>query len=186
MNQGLIDSLLKVGNLKSIKRSGWVREGMPDPESVAEHTFRVSFLVLLLGEELKISTEKLLKMAIVHDIEEAVIGDPITQRGAKDVSKHDHKKEKQVVKDLVSTAPNPSELYKLWEDHLPQNRPGASKDVSILYQIGKIATVWQALEYELDGAEPGKLDEFWENAKIHIKEPLLVELFNSLKSKRKK
>lgn len=186
MDKRLVNSLLKIGKLKSIKRSGWVREEMPDPESVAEHTFRVSFLVLLLGEELKVSTEKLLKMAIVHDIEEAVIGDPVTQRGAKGVLKRDYKKEKQVVRDLVSTAPNPSELYKLWEDHLLQNRPGASRDASILYQIGKIATVWQALEYELDGAEPGKLDEFWENAKTHIKEPLLVELFNSLESKRKK
>ncbi|MEJ2441739.1 MAG: HD domain-containing protein, partial [Patescibacteria group bacterium] len=87
MNKKLADSLLKIGKLKSLKRTGWVREGMPDPESVAEHTFRVCLMVVFLGKNLQISEEKLLKMAVLHDIEEVVTNDPVTQRTAVDTRK---------------------------------------------------------------------------------------------------
>jgi putative hydrolase of HD superfamily len=57
MDSIIVDSLLKVGKLKSLKRTGWVREGMPDPESVAEHTFRVCFLILVLGDDILLLKE---------------------------------------------------------------------------------------------------------------------------------
>jgi len=185
MSIQLVDSLLKIGKLKNVKRSGWVREGMANPESVAEHTFRVCFLVLILAEELKIDEHKLLKMALVHDLEEAVTGDPVTQRGAKDIGQHDHKMEKLLFKEIVSEVPNAKEMYNLWEEHLPQNRQGATQDSIILYELGKIATVWQALEYELSGVNPKKLNEFWINAKTHVKEPVLVKLLKEMESRRK-
>src|SRR3990167_3939965 len=115
------DLLLKVGKLKSLKRTGWVREKMPDPESVAEHTFRVCFLALLLGEKLDVDANKLLKMALVHDFEEAETQDPVTQRGAKNTSSHDHTKEKEIIEKLFAEASNREEIFKLWEAHLPQN-----------------------------------------------------------------
>jgi putative hydrolase of HD superfamily len=185
MKKGLVNSLLKIGKLKSLKRAGWVREGMPDPESVAEHTFRVCLLVVFLGKELKVSVDKLLKMAVLHDIEEAATKDPVTQRGAEDVDDHDHESEKHIVKDLVSEASAPQELYQLWKEHLGKDTKGGSREADILYQLGKIATVWQALEYELDGADPKRLDEFWENARKHTKEQLLANLLDSLESRRK-
>ncbi|MEJ2347833.1 MAG: HD domain-containing protein, partial [Patescibacteria group bacterium] len=118
MNKKLADSLLKIGKLKSLKRTGWVREGMPDPESVAEHTFRVCLMVVFLGKNLQISEEKLLKMAVLHDIEEVVTNDPVTQRGAKDIDDHDHAAEADFVKDLVSEASGAEDLFKLWKEHL--------------------------------------------------------------------
>jgi putative hydrolase of HD superfamily len=185
MKKGLVDSLLIIGKLKTLKRTGWVREGMPDPESVAEHTFRVCLLVVFLGEELKVSVDKLLKMAVLHDIEEAVTEDPVTQRGAEDVDDHDHESEKHIIRDLVSETSAPQELYQLWREHLKKNAKESSREADVLYQLGKIATVWQALEYELGGADPKKLDEFWENARRHIKKQLFVKLLDSLEKRRK-
>jgi putative hydrolase of HD superfamily len=66
----LTDLLLKVGKLKSIKRTGWGRGKFQDPESVAEHSFRVAFLALLLGDELGLDKNKLFEMAFLHDVEE--------------------------------------------------------------------------------------------------------------------
>ena len=50
------------------------------PESVAEHTFFVSYFALLIceligKEKIKIDAEKVLKMAIIHDFEESLSGD---------------------------------------------------------------------------------------------------------------
>lgn len=186
MKKGIADSLLEVGKLKSLKRTGWVREGMPDPESVAEHTFRVCFLILVLADDLKVSRDELLRMALVHDLEEVVTEDPVTERGKKDVGVHDHIREKEIVKSIVSGFSNSTELINLWKAHFPEKGSRASKTASILYQIGKIATAWQALEYELQGQDSKVMDEWWENAKAHVKEPALIELLEVLEDRRVK
>ncbi len=179
------DLLLKVGKLKSIKRSGWVREGMPDPESVAAHTFRVAFLSMLLGDELNVDKDKLIQMALLHDIEEIETLDPVVQRGNKEVGQHDKVKEKAFIENLFKDIENTSQFVNLWEEQSKEKTSSASKEAEILYEIGKLATCWQALEYEIQGADSKKLDEFWVNAKTHIKHPVIKKWLDELESQRK-
>jgi HD domain len=40
-----------VGLLKQLKRSGWVREGVHLPESVADHQYRMGVMAMLIGED---------------------------------------------------------------------------------------------------------------------------------------
>lgn len=174
------DLLLKVGKLKTLKRTGWVREAMPDPESVAEHTFRVCFLAFVLADELKADKDKLLKMALVHDIEEVETLDPVAQRGSQKTGSHDYAKEKEIVNELGN-----KEISVLWEAGLAKDSPGAPRESAILFQLDRLANCWQALEYELDGADGKKLDEFWENAKAKITDPVLVSLLTEMEGKRK-
>lgn len=62
-------------NLKIEKRNTRVSTG--EHESVAAHSWRVALLVMILGENLdqEINLEKALKMALIHDISEAIVGD---------------------------------------------------------------------------------------------------------------
>lgn len=51
----LTDFFHKVEKLKRVKRTGWVREGVPDPESVAAHCFGIAMfcyfkIINLLGK----------------------------------------------------------------------------------------------------------------------------------------
>ncbi len=46
---GLIDFIAEAGKLKRIPRTGWVESGVPDPESVADHSFRVALIALVLA-----------------------------------------------------------------------------------------------------------------------------------------
>jgi 5'-deoxynucleotidase YfbR-like HD superfamily hydrolase len=103
-----------------------------------------------------------------------------------DVGNHDVESEKQIVKKMVSGFSNKNELCEFWEAHLPEEGPEASREASLLYQIGKIATAWQALEYELVEQDSGKLSEFWVNARTHVKEPVLLKLLNMLEKRSKK
>src|SRR3989339_2211175 len=73
--EDLIDFLHKVGQLKGLKRTGWVYKNIPDPESVAEHSFRTAILALVLADELKADKERLVKMALIHDLAESITGD---------------------------------------------------------------------------------------------------------------
>lgn len=182
----LAEFLLQAGRLKYLPRSGWVREGMPNPETVAEHSWRVALLAMILGEELDVDKNKLIKMALVHDLEEAETLDPVVQRGMAQVGNHQLDEEEQIVRKMTEGVAGTGEIFALWNEQAVEDAAGASKEAVFLYELGKIATCWQALEYELGGADPKKLDEFWENAHAHVKTTKLIELLNDLETLRKK
>ena len=66
--------LLKALKLKEISRAGWINSGLKNVESVAAHSWGVSYLALILMPE-ELDKERILSMAIFHDLGEAIIGD---------------------------------------------------------------------------------------------------------------
>jgi len=79
-----LTNLSKVMNLKYVSRTGWMLRGVPNAlaETVASHTFEVSLIALIIAEEVsnscgKVDVEKILKMSLIHDIPEAVMGDVV-------------------------------------------------------------------------------------------------------------
>ena len=71
----LIDLMSLAGKLKRLKRTGWIETGIPDPESVSDHTYRVTLLAMILSDLKNLDTEKVLKMSMIHDLPESIIGD---------------------------------------------------------------------------------------------------------------
>ena len=73
--QQLLSVMKLAEKLKMEMRHSWLSNGRH--ESVAEHTWRVAFMAILLEPYLsqKVQMEKLLKMITVHDIIEAIAGD---------------------------------------------------------------------------------------------------------------
>jgi len=72
----------RIMSLKWLARTGWMQRGVPPAiaETVAAHTFEVVILAHLLAKELEkagapISVEKVLELALYHDVPEAVEGD---------------------------------------------------------------------------------------------------------------
>lgn len=79
-----LDLLLQANVLKTTPRTGWHLRGVPAPESVADHVFGTSFVVLVLMEmsEEPLDREKVLLLALVHDLAESVVSDiPRTATG---------------------------------------------------------------------------------------------------------
>ena len=54
--QDLINFFTKVGQLKKIKRTGWVLRGVQDPESIADHSFRLALMAWIFGQGKKLDT----------------------------------------------------------------------------------------------------------------------------------
>src|SRR5215210_3864360 len=76
---GFARFLHRVGRLKTLRRTGWLHCGVPDAEteSVADHAFRTTLLAwLAAGQVPGLDREKVLKLALVHDLAEALAGDP--------------------------------------------------------------------------------------------------------------
>lgn len=78
-SQSLVKSLFEFLNiaekLKCETRHSWLSSGRQ--ESVAEHSWRMSLMVVLFAPYLsqKVNLEKCLKMALLHDLAEAEVGD---------------------------------------------------------------------------------------------------------------
>ena len=66
----------QIAELKKLPRSGWkIKVGLENSESVAEHSYMMSVMSMVLSDMKSLDSEKVLKMAIVHDWAESKIGD---------------------------------------------------------------------------------------------------------------
>ncbi len=77
--------IFEAGMLKRQRRSGWWAEGIRDPESVAEHSFRTGIIALILARMEGLSdasAQRACTAGIFHDMHEARLGDmnKITQK----------------------------------------------------------------------------------------------------------
>lgn len=75
--KGPLDLLLIANRLKTTPRTGWAVRGVPRFESVADHSFGVALTALTLSEmvPVELDREKVLTMALLHDLAESVTGD---------------------------------------------------------------------------------------------------------------
>ncbi|MGD9101100.1 MAG: HD domain-containing protein, partial [Anaerolineae bacterium] len=73
----VLDLFLHANRLKVTPRGGWVIRGLTDVESVAGHSFGVGFVALILSELIQeaVDREKVLTIALIHDLAESVITD---------------------------------------------------------------------------------------------------------------
>ena len=75
-----LDLLVEMARLKAIPRLGWLLRGVRDVESVAAHSYGVAFIAMLLVDRARqrgdeVDAGRTLRMALLHDLTEARIGD---------------------------------------------------------------------------------------------------------------
>ncbi|ASJ17322.1 oxetanocin [Thermococcus chitonophagus] len=149
----MLEKIKMVMRLKVLPRMGWLLKGVPNPESIADHSYMVAFITLLLAEDLKkkgvrIDVEKALKMAILHDVAEAVVTDlPLpAQRYLEKESA-----ELSAFNDLLP------EFYSIFNEY----REGSSLEAQLVKFADKVEMLVQAHMYELSGNR--NLGEFWKS-----------------------
>ena len=174
-----------IGILKTIERTGWVRNNIPHPESVAEHSFRTRILAMLLAKEMNVDPLKSIKMALIHDIRESIIGDIVTERAGTKISENlaQSKKEKEsrAIKRIFSSLSKEGEEYIKLFDEFEEDRTPEARFVK---QLDKLEMAIQAYEYESKyGLD---LEEFYTTARTRIKDKKLVAILNELEKMRNK
>ncbi len=146
---GISDYLFEAGMLKRVKRSGWWTEGIKDPESVAEHSWRASILAFLLAKMEGLDDDganKLCTAAAFHDMHETRLLDlnKITARYVR----VDESLERKVERDQL-TGMDP----KLKDAVLGVLRL-SDRDETILNDADYLECAFQAKEYLGKRAEP--------------------------------
>ncbi|UCG70584.1 MAG: HD domain-containing protein [Thermoplasmata archaeon] len=176
VNTDLLTLFNEIGKLKNIKRSGWVRFEIPNPESVADHSFRCAFMAMVLGDILDVDSLRLMKMAILHDIAEAITGDITPVCG---ISRQEKvRKEKEGLEQLLKDLPNGKEYMILWKEY----EEGETKEARIFKDIDKLEMALQALEYQ-DVFSDLDLSEFLQTCEREIYSPEIRSLFEEIKRK---
>ncbi len=70
INKRDLDFLFEIGSLRNLQR-GWRQHLGMDCSNVLEHTLRVVWIALILARKEKVKNEeKIIRMALIHDIEE--------------------------------------------------------------------------------------------------------------------
>nr|CAB3449064.1 unnamed protein product [Digitaria exilis] len=140
-----IDFLTLCYRLKTTKRAGWVKRGVQAPESVADHMYRMGIMALVAADLPGVDRDKCVKMAIVHDIAEAIVGDitpsdnvPKEEKSRMEKEALDHMCE------LLGGGSRAQEIRELWMEY----ENNASLEAKVVKDFDKIEMILQALEYE--------------------------------------
>jgi len=150
------------GILKRTQRTGWVDVGVHAPESVADHTFRTAILCMIYADLKNLDTTKMLKMALIHDLPEAVIGDLMPSQKTAETKKD----ERDAICDMLSLLPDAqrSEYFAIWTEY----QQGKTKEAKAARQLDKIEMALQAKEYEKMGHDRESLERFVNSARQFI------------------
>jgi putative hydrolase of HD superfamily len=158
-----LDELLeKLGNLKEIPRTGWLLAGVPlgEVEDVAQHSFEVATIALLLSDELRraggeLNRERTLAMALVHDWPEALVADfpytAVKYLGTTDVK---GKMENTALSELLE---GDEEYLGLWREY----REGGTPEAKLVHAADYLSMLFQAIRYRGRGNRSRELEELW-------------------------
>ena len=200
--QALFGLVQFAAKLKSVPRTGWLDRGLDSRqvESVADHSFGVALLAWACAQQRQaegaaIDPERVLKLALIHDLAEAETGDATPYDPAAIPSEHDpaarrafletrHSRdpdrraakradEDAAMRTLIAAMPNAtrSALGALWDElHL-----GESPEARFVKQVDRLETFLQSRLY-LDSDPTLPMESFHQEVLETIDEPLLAAI----------
>lgn len=135
--KNILTFLNLVERLKSVMRHSWLSSGRQ--ESVAEHSWRLALMVILLApySQEKINVEKALKMAIIHDLAEAITGDiPIFESHHNEIKQQKILAEQAAIREMQTILNNEAnkDLFALWHEY-EEKQSAEAKFVNALDKI---------------------------------------------------
>jgi putative hydrolase of HD superfamily len=178
--QPLIEAYFELNHLKQLYRQGWLRVGVPAErcESVAEHSLGVALLSLFIvdGWFPEVDASKVVRLALLHDVGEARVGDITPHDGVGAEEKH--ARERQAVRELLGRLPRGAEYVALWEEY----EHGTSFEAKLVRQVDRLEMALQACVYEHQGM--GDLSQFFASAGKVMETPQLQAVLAELQALR--
>jgi 5'-deoxynucleotidase len=163
--------------LKHEQRKGWRRKVEGRVESVADHSFAVALLALYEGERRGYDLERILKLALIHDLEEAITGDLTPKDKRRRGPSKVRKDRESATREWVSKLPAGSRApyLRLWKDL----RTNKSKEARLVRQLDKVEMAFQANEY---GKQTGqrKMRDFYKSARKETQDQILRKAIASV------
>eukprot|EP01018_Ginkgo_biloba_P014693 Gb_27426 [translate_table: standard] len=153
-----IDFLTLCQSLKTTKRTGWIQRGIKGPESIADHMYRMAAMALIVVDIPGLNRDRCVKMAIVHDIAEAIVGDITPSDGVpkEEKSRRERKALDEMCK-MLGGGLRAEEINELWNEY----ENNSSLEAKLVKDFDKVEMILQALEYENDQGKD--LNDFFQS-----------------------
>jgi putative hydrolase of HD superfamily len=153
--EGVLDFLRAAEQLKVRTRSAYTSEGKP--ESVAEHSWRLCLMALVLRDEFPdVDFARLIAMCVVHDLGEAIRGDvpaPVqAERLARDPATRKATEEREDLLKLLSPLSMSvrEQITSLWDEY----EAAGTREARLAKALDKLETILQHTQ----GANPPDFD----------------------------
>ena len=172
----ILDFFKTAVNLKNISRQGWINKlSLKHPESVADHSYSMAIMGMVISDLENYNSEKILKMILLHDLAESKIGDYTPNQISKE---NKIKIENNAYDEIINALPDAIKLQyaQIWEEYQKQESP----ESKIVHQIDKLEMALQAKMYQKEGASKEAIESFFKSAENEITHPKLKELFKQI------
>lgn len=168
----IVDFFNASAKLKRVRRQGWVdRLSIPNPESVADHSYSMAVMGMVVSGLEGLDTARTIKMILLHDLAESEVGDLTPGMIGPD--------EKRLLEDaefekILASLPRDmaDEYRQIWREYAD----GTSAESRLVHQVDKLEMALQAAAYRKAGHPEGALETFFESARTQITNPLLREM----------
>jgi putative hydrolase of HD superfamily len=149
--------ILEANELKAIPRMGWRVRGIRDGESVAEHSYAVALISMILADRMKLSVDKerVLKIALLHDLPEHMLGDIHAPASKLLGEETKEAAERRILEGLFRGVDGGDEYVALWDEFARRT----SVEGRLVRAVDKLEMFTQAYQYESAGSK--MLDDFW-------------------------
>lgn len=136
-----LDTLAEnIGRLKDTDRKGWILRLVDNSESVADHSWAMCLLILILCPP-ELNKLKCLEFAIVHDLAESITGDYVPSDNISKIQKYEQ--EYQAMQKIAEQTDSP-QLLELFCEYERRDTPEAV----FVKKIDKLEVVLQAKYYD--------------------------------------
>ncbi|KAF5096171.1 hypothetical protein D0Z00_002866 [Geotrichum galactomycetum] len=178
-----------VRQLKITRRTGWVDFGIVDAESISDHMYRMGIISFLTNDK-SLDTNRCVKIALVHDMAESIVGDITPVAPISKEEKHRREFETMQYLTVQLLAPfNPvaaQEIMDCWNEY----ENVATPEARFVKDVDKFELLMQCVEYERDTKGSKGLEQFlsvrssiktkevgeWADAAIAIRSEYLASL----------
>ena len=175
INKMIENFFKKVLELKNVPRQGWKEKlEIDNLESVADHSYSTAVMSMILSDMEGLNTEKIVRMALLHDLAESVIGDitPDSIRKNEKISK-ENLAMKQILKNL------PNKIAELYFEICNEYQKNSTEEAILLHSIDKLEMAFQAKFYQDKGISKEKLQTFFNTANKEIKNENLRKILSN-------
>ncbi|MFB6263764.1 MAG: HD family hydrolase [Bradymonadaceae bacterium] len=152
----LLRLLSRAQRLEDLPRSGWLPAGVDDPESVASHSWEVVVVTLWLADrsERDVDVERAVRIAVVHDIAEALVTDlprPVKELVGVDAVAE---AEAEAADQLLGALPED------WRQAHEAYQRRSSIEAKLVKAADRLQMYAKALQY--DSQHRGDVERFWD------------------------
>uniref|UniRef100_A0A0K0DB92 5'-deoxynucleotidase HDDC2 n=1 Tax=Angiostrongylus cantonensis TaxID=6313 RepID=A0A0K0DB92_ANGCA len=161
---GVMELLSALDSLKHLKRTGWIKMGVPEPETVACHMYRMAVLAMSLEGQIEgLDVGRTVTMSLVHDLAEAIVGDITPYCSVSTEEKHDLENKACTAIHKIAAYVPVAAVGEQWIEQWKEYEAQETLEAKVVKHLDKFDMVAQAFEYERKyGLD---LEQFFESTK---------------------